>query len=139
MNNNNLRENIFINDPFVRSFLARIPLKSSATFNDTQLAEIKRVFNGRTQRQHYVDIRVSLPLFKERFYIVFLLGKEIRSTKRLQNHVGKPANKILLRLSGFVIITSLLFTLYMVNQLLGNSNVPGGEIQTSVQKLKSKN
>lgn len=137
MNHKDLREKVSTNDPFVQSFLARIPPETAATFTNTQLVELKRVFQARAQRQHYVDIRLSVPL-KKRFYLVFLMGRETRHTKRVQESLGKPANQILLRTSILVLITSLLFTLYMVNQIRNNSKLPERTIQKSVQIFNDK-
>lgn len=138
MNQNNLRKNISTNDPFVRKFLERIPPHTSVNFTDTQLAELKRVFQNRIQPQHSVDIRLSIPVLKRRFYLVFLMGKEQRRLPRLQTPVGKPANQLLLRLSVLVLITSLLATLYMVHQRWGIDKVSGQVITKSMRVLLHK-
>ncbi len=63
------------NDPFVQHFFAHIPTETAATFTNAQLIELKKVFNGRLFKRHPVDIRLSIPFYRKRFYIVFLLGK----------------------------------------------------------------
>jgi hypothetical protein len=70
------------NDPFVQQFFARIPTETAATFSSEQLTELKRVFNNRLLKRHTVDIRLSIPFFWKRFYVVFMLGKENRSKSR---------------------------------------------------------
>ncbi|WGV25705.1 hypothetical protein [Halotia branconii] len=76
LNNNDLR-----NDPFIKQFFARIPSQTAATFTDIQLAELKSVFRDRFGKRHPIDIRVSIPFLKRRFYIVLIIGKEKRSPK----------------------------------------------------------
>jgi hypothetical protein len=126
------------NDPFVQKFFARIPPETAATFTDTQLAELKRVFQGRVEEQHAVDIRLSVPIFKRRFYLVYLLGKENRRLKRVQPAASTSANKILLTISGFVLITSLFGTLYVANKFWGTNIPPQQAIKESIRVLFNK-
>ncbi|MBD2169261.1 hypothetical protein H6G04_33400 [Calothrix membranacea FACHB-236] len=70
-------------DPFVQKFFARIPPQTAATFTHAQLAELKRVFENRVSRNHAVDMRLSIPFFKKRFYLVLLLGREKRLKQRV--------------------------------------------------------
>ncbi|MEH1922808.1 hypothetical protein [Nostoc sp.] len=82
MSQNSSNKNSSKNDLFVQQFFARIPPEIVATFTNTQLTEIKKAFNDRIYKRHLVDIRVSIPFFVKRFYVVFLLGKEKRLKKR---------------------------------------------------------
>ncbi len=70
-------------DHFIRQFFARIPPQTAATFNKAQLTALKQVFGERMAQRHAVDLRLSIPFFHRRFYLVFILGKEKRSKKRL--------------------------------------------------------
>ncbi|WP_341526893.1 hypothetical protein WKK05_30865 [Nostoc sp. UHCC 0302] len=83
MPKNRLTKNYFKIDPFIQHFFARIPPQTAATFTHTQLAELKKVFGNRAVNRHAVDVRLSIPFIKKRFYIVFLLGKEKRLKRRL--------------------------------------------------------
>jgi hypothetical protein len=135
MMNKDLNKDISKTDPFVQKFFARIPPETAATFTNTQLAELKRVFHARVEQQHSVDIRLSVPIFKRRFYLVYLLGKENRRLKRVQAPASKPANKILLTITGFILITSLLG---MVNKLWGINTFPDQAIKESIRVLLNK-
>ncbi|WP_427160856.1 hypothetical protein ACQFX9_04300 [Aliinostoc sp. HNIBRCY26] len=139
MNDRELAQNNLEHDPFLQGFLARIPPRTAASFTNNQLAELKRVFQTRAQRPHYVDIRLSVPVLKKRFYLVFLLGKEKRRIKRVEAYVGKPANQTLVRLSAVVLIASSIFSAYMINQLWVSRHVNQTENQTPVRLLKSEN
>ena len=121
-------------DPFVQQFFARIPPKTATTFTDTQLAALKQVFKDRISKPHAVDIKLSMPFFKG-FYIVLLLGKEKRSKKRLQAAISQPVNSIFLTISGLVLITFLLGSLYIFKMTSGMNLFPNQEIQ--IKKSKS--
>ena len=121
-------------DPFVQQFFARIPPKTATTFTDTQLAALKQVFKERISKRHAVDIKLSMPFFKG-FYIVLLLGKEKRAKKRLQAAISQPVNSILLTISGLVLITSLLGSLYIFKMTSGMNLFPNQDIQ--IKKSKS--
>lgn len=82
MSQNRSNKNSSQTDPFVRQLFARIPPETVATFSNAQLTELEKVFNDRIYKRHIVDIRVSIPFFVKRFYVVFLLGKEKRLKKR---------------------------------------------------------
>lgn len=121
--------------PFVQEFFARIPPKTATTFTDTQLAALKQVFKERISKRHAVDIKLSMPFFKQGFYIVLLLGKEKRAKKRLQAAISQPVNSILLTISGLVLITSLLGSLYIFKMTSGMNLFPNQDIQ--IKKSKS--
>jgi hypothetical protein len=122
-------------DPFVQEFFARIPPKTATTFTDTQLGALKQVFKERISKRHAVDIKLSMPFFKQGFYIVLLLGKEKRVKKRLQAAIFQPVNSILLTISGLVLITSLLGSLYIFKMTSGMNLFPNQDIQ--IKKSKS--
>ncbi|MGH1396868.1 MAG: hypothetical protein ACRAVC_22970, partial [Trichormus sp.] len=107
-------------------------------FTDTQLAELKRVFQGRVEQQHAVDIRLSVPIFQRRFYLVYLLGKENRRLKRVQPAASTSANKILLTISSFILITSLFSTLYVATKIWGTNMPPQQAIKESIRVLFNK-
>ncbi len=71
------------NNHFMQQFLGRIPPETAATFTNTQLTELKRVLSNRLTKYHIVDIRISIPLLKQRFYVVLLIGRE-KHLKNLQ-------------------------------------------------------
>lgn len=138
MTKENWNKGISKNDPFVQTFFGRIPPETAATFTDTQLAELKRVFQGRVEQQHAVDIRLSVPIFQRRFYLVYLLGKENRRLKRVQPAASTSANKILLTISSFILITSLFSTLYVATKIWGTNMPPQQAIKESIRVLFNK-
>ena len=62
----------------------------------------------RSGRDHLLNIRVSLPLFFGRYYVVVLAGKELRSPeRRIEERRRHPlwtlANTIILFAGGFIV------------------------------------
>ncbi|MEA5505325.1 hypothetical protein VB735_19865 [Halotia wernerae UHCC 0503] len=109
-NHNSLR-----NDPFIKQFFARIPSQTVATFSDAQLTELKSVFRDRISKRHAVDIRVYIPVFKRRFYVVLVMGKEKRSLNLELSPNLKLSRMFLLKMSGLLLITSFLGAIYIMN------------------------
>lgn len=114
MSQKSLTKTTYKADPFLQQFFACIPPETAATFTDIQLAELKRVFSNRFGNYHAVDIKFSILLPKRRFYLIMLLDKEKLLKKRLRYPICQHGNRIVLTISGLVIITSLMDTPCMV-------------------------
>ncbi|HUC61874.1 MAG TPA: hypothetical protein VMF53_07945 [Alphaproteobacteria bacterium] len=69
-------------DPFVENFFKQIAPQIAESFTIDQLAAIKMVYGGRAWGRHAVDIRFSFPFFWERFYVVFVAGRDKRAAAR---------------------------------------------------------
>ncbi|MEH1846620.1 MAG: hypothetical protein V7L25_16900 [Nostoc sp.] len=123
------------NDTFLQQFSVRIPPQVVATFTDAQLTELQKVFRERVNKRHAVDIRLSIPFIKKRFYLVFLLGKEKRLKQNRKAPIFTPVNNIFLIGSCLVLITFLLGALYIIEMVLGISTFPKKEIQEFVKYL----
>jgi uncharacterized membrane protein YfcA len=63
-------------------FLNDMPPQVAITLNPTQLEAIQQALAARAWRQHTIDIRLTVPVFARKFYLVVLAGKEQRSTPR---------------------------------------------------------
>ena len=97
------------NYPTFEQLLAEIDPKVANTFTVEQLEAIKSGFASRRWTRHPLDIRVSVPIPKLRFYLVLLAGSERRSQVRLRSEKSlypfwTPAN--ILFVIGFLIILS---------------------------------
>ncbi|MDF5736938.1 MULTISPECIES: hypothetical protein [unclassified Nostoc] len=134
---NRLTKNSFKNDTFLQQFFASIPPQVVATFSDAQLTELQKVFGKRVSKHHAVDIRLSIPFSKKRFYAVFLFGKEKRLKQNRKDTIFTPVNSILLIRYCLVLITLLLGALYIVEMVLGINTFPNKEIQEFVKYLIS--
>ncbi|MEH2417760.1 hypothetical protein [Nostoc sp.] len=135
MSRNRLTKYSSKNDTFLQQFFACIPPEVVATFTDAQLTELQKVFKERVSKRHAVDIRLSIPFIKKRFYVVFLLGKEKRSKQNRKDTIFKPVNSIFLIRYCLVLIPLLLAALYIVEMILGINTFPNKEIQEFVKYL----
>lgn len=71
-------------DPFLQDFFSRIPRPLAASFTAEQLMAVRMAFGARHRGSHAVDLRLSLPLPRNRWYLVLLAGTERRSPSRRQ-------------------------------------------------------
>ncbi len=67
---------------FSSRMLANMPADVANSFTQSQLALVQEAYEADDSRRHPVDIRFSLPLFGERYYLVLLAGRERRSPGR---------------------------------------------------------
>ncbi|AFZ59809.1 hypothetical protein H6G54_05685 [Anabaena cylindrica FACHB-243] len=129
MVNKRLTQKSLHHDPFVQKILARIPTQIAATFTDAQLTELKKVFIDRVSNSSKVDMRLSIPFFKRRFYLVLLMGKENRSQQRLKNSNFKVVNGYLATIYSLVIMSFFLGMLYYVEKELEINAFPYKQLQ----------
>lgn len=134
MSRNHITKGYSQDDSFIQQFFARIPAKTAATLTDTQLVALKQALSNRVGKGQAVDIRVSIPIFKWRFYLVFLLGREKRSKERLAKErllhpIFTIANTIFLTILSLLLITALLGSLYIIDNSSEISNFPFPKIQ----------
>lgn len=117
-------------DEFIQEFLARIPENTAATFDKAQLAAVKMAFGARSFGAHTVDVRRSIPFFRRRFYLVWLMGWESRGPDRItsfhSNHpLVKLGNAIAFLLFFGILLLALIGGLYALKTALGIDVFPG--------------
>ena len=99
---------------FCRWLLANVPQDVAASFTASQLEAIESALENRSRRRLPLDIRVSIPFFRRRFFLVFLGGPEKRSPERLKRERVKHA------LWTFTNVCTLVFlVLFIVPALIG--------------------
>ncbi|MBD2294087.1 hypothetical protein H6G06_11435 [Anabaena sphaerica FACHB-251] len=128
--------NNYQKDPFVQKILAGIPAQTAATFTDAQLSELKRVFIERVSNSSAVDMRLSIPFFKRKFYLVLLMGKEKRSQQRLKNSEFKILNGFSGTMYTLAIISFILSSLYIIERELRINSFPYNQIEKVRESLK---
>lgn len=114
MYRNSLTKNTYQHDVFIQQLFASIPPQTAVTFTDMQIAEIKRVFQHKLSNCYAVDIRFYIPLPKQHFSLVLIVGKDKKCKKRFKYRIYQHKNTVLITKSGLLIITSLMGTLCMV-------------------------
>ncbi|MBD2493814.1 hypothetical protein [Nostoc sp. FACHB-280] len=101
-------------DAFLKQFLASIPPQTAATFTEIQLAAIKQAFQQKFSNCLAVDIKFSIPLPKQHFSLILVLGKEKKIKKRLKYPISQQLNQVIVIKSGIRILTTLMGTLCMI-------------------------
>ena len=69
-------------DPFYDRLQLRFDPAVWRTFTRPQLEAMRAVFGAGGWRQHSLDIRLSVPFFWRRYYLVMLGGRDLRSEAR---------------------------------------------------------
>lgn len=94
-------------DPFIEHYFKRIDPRMAASFTAEQCAAIKEMFGARGVAKHAVELRRSVPIGRQRYYLVLLLGRERRAFDRLfsEGAISKPFNIL-----GYTITAALWLT-----------------------------
>ena len=100
--------------PFSRHLLANMPPDVASSFTDAQLAQVEEAIENRPPSDHPVDIRLTIPIFGRRFYLVFLFGREIRAPARRE----RDRTRRLLWSFGNI-VTFTLFLLLLIPTVIG--------------------
>lgn len=69
-----------IDDPFTNNVINSMPADVRETFSEQQLDALQAALaKVHSRSRHLMDVRVQIPLYWARYYIVFLLGRDMRS------------------------------------------------------------
>ncbi|MEB3213133.1 MAG: hypothetical protein VKL39_17410 [Leptolyngbyaceae bacterium] len=109
------------NPAFVR-LCHQLPPETLATFNAEQLAALEEAI-VQTWRNHPFDVRLTLPLFRKKIYVVIVAGLERRSSTRIRQErnahpIWKPVNLAVIALiaTSAVGLISGVLTISALNQ-----------------------
>ncbi|WP_414543634.1 hypothetical protein [Nostoc sp. CCY0012] len=128
--------NTHYTDPNFERLFAQINPQIASTFTDKQIEALKRSFTYKKSSNSFLDIRLSIPVPRLRFYIVFLAGVERRSQKRLRSEKGlypfwTLSNSlfiigfaIILSISTFTIFSFVLSSLNFTSTLYYPTSIP---------------
>jgi hypothetical protein len=109
-------------DPFIAKFFSRIPKEVAASFDDAQIAAIKRAFGARDWGNHTIDFRRSMRVLWWRFYIVLLFGNERRDDERLEAEgatFGTVGNTLITLIVVAALLGPLLYALFELKSSVG--------------------
>lgn len=122
------------NDPYTNSVINSIPEDVRGTFSSRQLAELQQALSKVHNRsRHLVDVRVQIPLYWTRYYMVFLLGRDMRShvqeiliNRRQRDsraaQIGFISLAVWLLLAGIVVTAFIV--LYLIKSAVGINIFP---------------
>ena len=106
-----------------KRLLHKIPDDILSTFDSKQLSAIALAIRPKPAR-HVIDYRVSLPGFRNRFYAVFLFGREMRSIERLEDEGQLRIGRVTATYGAVFFLLSVLLVLsassfiYCINAML---------------------
>ena len=110
---------------FVDSVVKRIDPKARESLTPEQLLSIREAIHScRPLEHHPVTVRGTLPLFFVRYYFVFFMGQDrrtsIQKVEIKRRHHGIFAGGLLMLLVGFSpVILLVLFLFYLLKSSLG--------------------
>ena len=92
----------------------------SAQLTPEQKEEIESAIVSITlASRHRIDIRKSNPFFGTRRYMVFLLGRDLRSRSRPESKLSRILVTFLILFATLFLLCCVLLTLYMIKSALG--------------------
>lgn len=107
----------FASDGHLGALFARLPQGIRDSFTEQQAEALKKAAADLRWGQHPINIRITIPMFFGRFYMVLIAGRERRNSERrklerLQHPLFTPANTaFFLGLLGVVFIVSYVFSM----------------------------
>ncbi|MCP3670456.1 MAG: hypothetical protein GY814_08475 [Gammaproteobacteria bacterium] len=104
-------------DPFTENILANIPLEIRRGFSSDQLTALRTALaTAHDRSRHMIDARVSIPLYFARYYIVFLLGRDLRrSTRKILLERRRDSSQA----AGFTLVFTLIWNILFVLLVAG--------------------
>lgn len=115
------------NDPTIQRILERMPKSIQDSFDDEQLMHIRNAVGARNWGNHSIDFRgvITLPMFKWRYYYVFLWGKNRRQLSSSERAISLWVGALFM--TGFVTfsVLVLLLVLYLIKSAAGIDLFPG--------------
>ena len=118
------------NDPFTLHILGNIDPNVFRTLNLLQIEAIKNAVSASIPKQkHPVDIRVQIPLFFMKLYLVLLIGRDRRSETRNKEDARRHKTGKMSVVTGAYLVISACFPilfliLYFIKSALGIDIMP---------------
>ena len=107
------------NNGLFRAMLTRLPQHVRLGFTEEQLSALAEASRGLQWGQHPVDIRLSVPILMNRFYMVVIAGRERRSRERRDEERSRHPLRTAGNIAFFLGLAMLLFFIgYNVGLLL---------------------
>jgi uncharacterized membrane protein YidH (DUF202 family) len=110
--------------------MRRVPDEVRAALTVEQLQAIRQaVFDSRPGQNHSIDIRVTLPLFFVRYYLILQSGRDRRSaTRNAEDRRRRAANQLfdwtVIAVVLFNVIQVVFLILYFIKSFLGINLFP---------------
>lgn len=104
-------------DPFSENIIANIPLDIRRSFSTEQLNALRAALaTAHDRSRHMVDVRTSIPLYFARYYIVFLLGRDLRrATRRTMLERRRDSSQA----ASFTLVFAIIWNILLVLGIIG--------------------
>lgn len=114
-------------DPGIQRLLERMPDSVQQSFDDEQLMHIRNAIGARNWGNHSLDWRgvFKIPMFKWRFYYVFLIGRNRRQLSGKEQRVALMIGAVFLTGMTTIGILTVLLALYLLKSAAGIDLFPG--------------
>ncbi|WP_028024760.1 hypothetical protein [Enterovibrio calviensis] len=111
-------------DPFIRSFLEKVPDDVGATFTESQLLQVKLMYGTRGKASHAVDIRTVMGGFGWNYYLVLLFGRNRRELSKAEQTAANAWRVVLLLVGTFALFSMAVVALYLLKSFAGIDLLP---------------
>jgi hypothetical protein len=103
----------------VEQLLRRMPVEDAETFSPRQVECLSAALRGCLRTRHPLDIRFTLPVWRARYYLVLLAGRDRRALSRREEEAGRLVKAM--ALASFLAFSLLLglLILYLIKSALG--------------------
>ncbi len=105
--------------PAVQRLLAKMPQDVADSFTEDQLEGLAQSIGTSRWKTHKVDWRVTIRLWRHRYYLVFLAGRNRRQPSRLQQTISKTWLALMICLFLTLSVMLGLTCLYVLKSALG--------------------
>ncbi|TYK64786.1 3-phosphoshikimate 1-carboxyvinyltransferase [Colwellia echini] len=110
----------------IKGLLEKMPPHVAESFNDEQLTHLFTILCSRSWGKHTIDLRgtFKIPLYKWRFYYVFLTGRNHRDLSRKEKELSLVTKGVVV--SVFLLISTCMgiLILYLLKSALGIDILP---------------
>ncbi len=110
----NIRE-----DKTIEGLLRNIPERFRDSFTDDQLVGLKVALGERKWKKHPVDLRTNIQIWRWRFYVVFVMGRDRRRPTRAQRKMAQLVDVIFLTLLIVIAMAVGLVAMYLLKSAVG--------------------
>lgn len=101
-------------------FYEVLDVQTQAQLSPEQKQEIENAIISITlSSRHRIDIRKSFPFFGTRYFMVFLLGRDLRKRLRKESAITRVVMTFLILFGVLFATLCVLLTLYMIKSALG--------------------
>ena len=115
-------------DPAIKNLLARMPENIKSSFSEDQLYHLRNAVASRQWGNHSIDYRTTFKLFTRRYYLVLLLGHNVREISREKIKRQLIFNSILLSVFMSLCMLFGLIALYVIKSAFGIDLFPNFSI-----------